>query len=214
MRALRAAQFPEDAGPLAHNVRPQTYFEINNFYTPTVYEKGAEIIRMLKILIGDGGFRRGMDLYFQRYDGTAATVEDFISCFAETSGRDLGAFMRWYNQAGTPLLEVTSHYDAAARTFTLDFAQSSSRRRASRQGTSGHPDRARPRRARRRDPAEGRRRTTAASAEEIVARGVFELAAPKRKITFLDVPAARFLRCCAAFRRRCGSITTSARTIF
>ncbi|HWG03472.1 MAG TPA: aminopeptidase N, partial [Beijerinckiaceae bacterium] len=90
VRALRAAQFTEDAGPLAHNVRPQTYFEINNFYTPTVYEKGAELVRVLKTLVGADAFRRGMDLYFQGYDGTAATIEDFIGCFAETSGRDLG----------------------------------------------------------------------------------------------------------------------------
>ena len=85
VRTLRAHQFAEDAGPLAHNVRPDTYFEINNFYTATIYEKGAEIIRMLKVLIGDDAFRKGMDLYFDRYDGTAATIEDFIACFAETS---------------------------------------------------------------------------------------------------------------------------------
>ncbi|MDB5510249.1 MAG: pepN [Hyphomicrobiales bacterium] len=123
VRTLRAAQFPEDAGPLAHNVRPETYLEINNFYTPTVYEKGAEIIRMLKLMIGDDAFRRGMDLYFERCDGTAAVVEDFLSCFAETSGRDLTKFKRWYTQAGTPSLTVKSHYDADAHRFTLDFEQ-------------------------------------------------------------------------------------------
>jgi len=121
---LRAQQFLEDAGPLAHNVRPDTYLEINNFYTATIYEKGAEIIRMLKVLIGDDAFRKGMDLYFDRYDGTAATIEEFISCFAETSGRDLAQFSRWYNQAGTPLVEATASYDEAAKTFTLDFSQS------------------------------------------------------------------------------------------
>ncbi len=124
VRALRAQQFPEDAGPLAHNVRPDAYLEINNFYTATIYEKGAEIIRALKVLIGDAAFRRGMDLYFERYDGTAATIEDFISCFAEAAQRDLTQFSLWYNQSGTPLVEVASSYDAAAKTFTLDFAQS------------------------------------------------------------------------------------------
>jgi aminopeptidase N len=124
VRTLRAQQFPEDAGPLAHNVRPDKYFEINNFYTATVYEKGAEIIRMLKVLIGAGAFRAGMDLYFARYDGTAATVEQFIGCFAEVLRRDLNQFFRWYTQAGTPLLEVAAGYDPAARALTLDFKQS------------------------------------------------------------------------------------------
>ncbi|MFZ3326830.1 MAG: DUF3458 domain-containing protein, partial [Methylocella sp.] len=124
VRTLRAQQFLEDAGPLAHNVRPDTYLEINNFYTATIYEKGAEIIRMLKVLIGDDAFRKGMDLYFDRYDGMAATIEDFISCFAETSARDLTQFSRWYNQAGTPLVEATASYDEAGKTFTLDFSQS------------------------------------------------------------------------------------------
>ena len=124
VRTLRAQQFVEDAGPLAHNVRPETYLEINNFYTATVYEKGAEIIRMLKVLIGAEAFAAGMQLYFSRCDGTAATVEDFIACFAEVSGRDLSQFFRWYSQAGTPQVEVASTYDPAARTFTLDFVQS------------------------------------------------------------------------------------------
>src|SRR6201993_1639310 len=120
VRTLRAQQFSEDAGPLAHNVRPESYMEINNFYTATVYEKGAEIIRMLKVLIGDDAFYKGMDLYFARYDGTAATIEDFIACFAEISGRDLNQFWRWYSQAGTPLLEVASSYDAGGKTYTLE----------------------------------------------------------------------------------------------
>jgi aminopeptidase N len=124
VRALRVAQFPEDAGPLAHNVRPEIYREINNFYTATVYQKGAEIIRMLKLLIGAKAFRAGMDLYFERCDGTAATVEDFLACFAETSGRDLTDFMRWYSQAGTPLLTFRSAYDEARRSLTLDISQS------------------------------------------------------------------------------------------
>jgi len=124
VRTLRAAQFPEDAGPLAHNVRPDTYLEINNFYTATIYEKGSEIIRMLRVLIGDTLFRKGMDLYFDRYDGTAATIEDFISCFAEVSNRDLTQFSRWYHQAGTPLVEAETSYDAAKQTFTIDLKQS------------------------------------------------------------------------------------------
>jgi aminopeptidase N len=123
VRALRAAQFPEDAGPLAHNVRPEVYHEINNFYTATVYQKGAEVIRMLKRLIGANTFRAGMDLYFERYDGHAATVEDFIGCFETVSGRDLTQFMRWYSQAGTPKVAVRSAYDPAARTYRLDIAQ-------------------------------------------------------------------------------------------
>jgi len=124
VRALRAAQFPEDAGPLAHSVRPEVYHEITNFYTATVYQKGAEIIRMLKLLIGAPAFRRGMDLYFERCDGTAATVEDFLACFAEASGRDLAEFKRWYSQSGTPVLTARGAYDAAARTYTLDLSQS------------------------------------------------------------------------------------------
>jgi aminopeptidase N len=123
VRNLRALQFAEDAGPLAHPVRPQIYHEINNFYTPTVYEKGAEVIRMLKTWIGADAFRRGMDLYFDRHDGQACTIEQFIACFAETSGRDLGQFMLWYHQAGTPEVEIRTAYDEGAETFTLDLSQ-------------------------------------------------------------------------------------------
>ncbi len=123
VRLLRAQQFTEDSGPLAHPVRPEIYHEINNFYTATVYEKGAEVIRMLKTLIGAEKFRAGMDLYFQRHDGEAATVEQFITCFADVSGRDMTQFMRWYSQAGTPEVVVSAHYDAAAKTFRLDMAQ-------------------------------------------------------------------------------------------
>jgi len=123
VRGLRLAQFPEDAGPLAHPVRPQVYHEINNFYTPTVYEKGAEIIRMLRTLIGEEAFRYGMDLYFERFDGTAATVEDFLSCFAEASRRDLTHFALWYSQAGTPIVTTSSDYDPIAKTFTLKLRQ-------------------------------------------------------------------------------------------
>ena len=124
VKTLRARQFLEDSSPLAHPVRPTQYREINNFYTATVYEKGAEIVRMLKTIIGDEDFRRGMDLYFERCDGTAATVEDFLGAFAEVTGRDLSHFARWYEQSGTPRVTVKGHYDAAAQTYRLDFAQS------------------------------------------------------------------------------------------
>jgi aminopeptidase N len=123
VKTLRARQFSEDAGPLAHPVRPTQYREINNFYTATVYEKGAEIVRMLKTLLGESDFRRGMDLYFERCDGSAATVEDFLSAFAEVSGRDLAHFARWYAQAGTPRVTATGHFDGARRTFRLDLRQ-------------------------------------------------------------------------------------------
>jgi len=123
VRTLRLAQFPEDAGPLAHPVRPDAYRAIDNFYTATVYEKGAEIVRMLKTLIGDAAFRAGMDLYFERFDGTAATVEDFLSCFAESSGRDLTQFSLWYAQAGTPCVTVEQTFDAKAQSFALTFSQ-------------------------------------------------------------------------------------------
>ncbi|MFH6783674.1 MULTISPECIES: aminopeptidase N [Methylobacterium] len=124
VRTLRARQFPEDAGPLAHPVRPQAYREINNFYTATVYEKGAEIVRMLRTLLGPDTFRRGMDRYFSICDGTAATVEDFLAAFAAESGRDLTAFSRWYAQAGTPTVAVTGAHDPAAQTYILTFRQS------------------------------------------------------------------------------------------
>ena len=124
VRGLRAAQFIEDAGPLAHPVRPEQYKEINNFYTSTVYEKGAELVRMIQTLIGNEKFRAGMDLYFARHDGEAATVEQFVQCFADASGRDFSQFMRWYRQAGTPGVTVSTRYDAEAKTFTLDCRQS------------------------------------------------------------------------------------------
>ena len=121
---LREGQFLEDAGPLAHPIRPAEYMEINNFYTRTVYEKGAEVIRMIHTLIGEDAFRRGMDLYFERHDGAAVTCEDFVACMAAASGRDFGQFMRWYNQAGTPVLEVEDSFDADTRRYTLSITQS------------------------------------------------------------------------------------------
>ena len=123
VRALRAYQFDEDAGPLAHPVRPSQYREINNFYTTTVYEKGAELVRMLRTLLGPEKFRAGMDLYFARHDGHAATVEQFVQCFADVSGTDLTQFMLWYSQAGTPEVVATGSYDAGTRSYRLDLAQ-------------------------------------------------------------------------------------------
>ncbi len=124
VKMLRARQFPEDAGPMAHPVRPSSYLKIDNFYTATIYEKGAEVIRMLKTLIGPEAFRAGMDLYFDRWDGHATTVEAFLACFAEASGRDLEGFFVWYEQAGTPDLDIRRDYDADTATLTLTLAQS------------------------------------------------------------------------------------------
>ncbi len=123
VRLLRSAQFPEDAGPMAHPVRPASYMEISNFYTATVYNKGAEVVRMIHTLIGADAFRRGMNLYFERHDGQAVRTEDFVAAMADASGVDLGQFQRWYDQAGTPRVAVRSTYDTVARTCTLDFTQ-------------------------------------------------------------------------------------------
>ena len=123
VRGLRAAQFIEDAGPLAHPVRPETYKEINNFYTATVYEKGAELVRMVQTLVGREKFRAGMDFYFARHDGEAATVEQFIQCFADASGCELTQFLRWYSQAGTPEVLVRGRFDAARKTYVLECKQ-------------------------------------------------------------------------------------------
>ena len=124
VRMLRLRQFQEDAGPLAHPVQPQSYISIDNFYTATVYEKGAEVIGMLKTLVGEDGYRKATDLYFARHDGTAATVEDWVKCFEDTSGRDLSQFRLWYRQAGTPVIEAKGVYDQAAQTFALTLMQS------------------------------------------------------------------------------------------
>ena len=123
VRTLRAAQFPEDAGPMAHPIRPAAYQEINNFYTATVYEKGAEVIRMIHTLIGETAFRAGMDEYFRRHDGQAVTCDDFVAAMEAASGRDLGQFRRWYRQAGTPTLAVNGAHDAAVRRYTLHVEQ-------------------------------------------------------------------------------------------
>ncbi|MCA1324794.1 aminopeptidase N [Herbaspirillum sp. alder98] len=124
VRVLRQAQFPEDAGPMAHPVRPDSFVEINNFYTVTIYEKGAEVVRMYQTLLGRDGFRKGMDLYFERHDGQAVTCDDFRAAMADSSGRDLGQFERWYSQSGTPEVDVSVQYDAAARTLELTLEQS------------------------------------------------------------------------------------------
>jgi aminopeptidase N len=124
VRYLRTCQFAEDSGPMAHPVRPDSYMEINNFYTATVYRKGSEVIRMLHTLLGEELFRAGMDLYFERHDGSAATVEDFVRAMEDAGGRDLGQFRLWYEQSGTPRLEATGSFDPTAGTYTLSIRQS------------------------------------------------------------------------------------------
>jgi aminopeptidase N len=133
VKGLRARQFAEDAGPLAHPVRPSSYQKIDNFYTATVYDKGAEVIRMLKLLIGDADFRRGMDLYFERWDGHATTMEAFVQCFADVTKRDLSQFFTWYLQAGTPSVAIAALYDPVAQALDLTITQSTP-------ATPGQPD--------------------------------------------------------------------------
>jgi aminopeptidase N len=120
---LRTNQFPEDAGPMAHPIRPESYISMDNFYTATVYEKGAEVVRLYHTLFGADGFRRGMDLYFERHDGHAVTCDDFRAALADANGADLTNFERWYAQAGTPRLEARGEWDAAAKTYSLRLAQ-------------------------------------------------------------------------------------------
>ena len=121
---LRTVQFAEDAGPMAHSVRPESYMEISNFYTVTIYEKGAEVVRMQANLLGPEKFRQGTDLYFERFDGEAVTTEDFVQTMEEVSGLDLGQFRRWYSQAGTPRLEVKGDYREQSNSFVLTVTQS------------------------------------------------------------------------------------------
>lgn len=130
---LRITQFPEDGGPLAHPPRPDHYREINNFYTTTVYQKGAEVVRMLATLLGEAGFRKGMDLYFERHDGEATTIEAFIKVFEDATGTDLGQFTRWYLNAGTPTVTASDAYDAASQTYSLTLSQKTA-------PTPGQPD--------------------------------------------------------------------------
>jgi len=121
---LRTMQFAEDAGPMAHPVRPASFIEISNFYTVTIYEKGAEVVGMIKTLVGDQAFRQGTDLYFDRHDGQAVTTDDFVQAIQDASGVDLTQFKLWYSQAGTPELHIQSDYNAAQKTFTLNIEQS------------------------------------------------------------------------------------------
>jgi len=121
---LRTHQFAEDAGPMAHSVRPESFIEISNFYTLTVYEKGAEVVRMIQTLLGAEGFRKGSDLYFERHDGQAVTVDDFVKAMEDANGVDLAQFKRWYSQSGTPRLVVSEQYDAQAQSYSLTFRQS------------------------------------------------------------------------------------------
>jgi len=135
VRGLRAGQFREDAGPLAHPVQPAEYMAIDNFYTATVYQKGAEVIRMMATIIGRAAFRRGMDLYIARHDNHAATIDDFVAAMQDASGVDLGGFKRWYHQAGTPELTLEDAHDPATRRYTLTLRQRTA-------PTPGQPDKA------------------------------------------------------------------------
>lgn len=124
VNALRSSQFIEDAGPMAHPVRPPSYIEINNFYTTTVYEKGAELIRMMQTILGPKKFKKAIDIYFERHDGTAATCDDFVKAMEDASGIDLTQFKLWYSQSGTPVINVDCKYDAASQTYALTMTQS------------------------------------------------------------------------------------------
>ncbi len=125
VKLLKVRQFAEDAGPLSHPIRPEAYIEINNFYTLTVYEKGAEVVRMIHTLLGEEDFRKGSDLYFQRHDGQAVTCDDFVNAMESASGVDLSLFRRWYSQAGTPVVKVTESYSSKDKTLTLRLKQNS-----------------------------------------------------------------------------------------
>ncbi len=124
VKLLRTRQFAEDAGPLSHPIRPDSYIEINNFYTLTVYEKGAEVVRMIRTLVGEKGFRKGSDLYFKRHDGQAVTCDDFVNAMEAANDIDLSLFRRWYSQAGTPILKVSEDYDVAHKSLSLTLKQS------------------------------------------------------------------------------------------
>lgn len=130
---FRTAQFAEDAGPTAHPIRPDHFIEITNFYTLTIYEKGAEVVRMLRNLVGEENFRRGSDLYFERFDGQAVTIEDFVACMAEAAGEDFSQFMRWYSQAGTPEIDAHGEYDYVHSEYHLTLRQRTP-------ATPGQPD--------------------------------------------------------------------------
>ena len=133
VRGLRAAQFREDGGPLAHPVQPASYMAIDNFYTATIYNKGAEVIRMMATIIGRAAFRRGMDLYFARHDNNAVTIDDFVQAMQDASGVDLTDFKLWYHQAGTPEISVEDTYDSATKRYSLTVRQGT-------KPTPGQPD--------------------------------------------------------------------------
>jgi aminopeptidase N len=186
VRTLRALQFPEDDGPLAHPVRPDSYIRIDNFYTPTVYNKGAELVRMIHTLIGRDGFRRGMDLYIRRHDNNAVTIEDFVAAMQDASGVDLNLFKRWYQQAGTPEVTVQDNWDRKNSTYELSIAQKVP-------PTPGQPDK---------QPMliplamgllgrDGAELTTRLEGEAESRQGtrVLALAEPSENFRFVDVPA-------------------------
>jgi aminopeptidase N len=185
VKMLRMRQFQEDGGPLAHPVQPDAYITIDNFYTATVYEKGAEVIGMLHTLVGDEGYRKATDLYFARHDGQAATVEDWVKCFEDANGRDLKQFRLWYAQAGTPVVEAKGSYDAANRRYALTLSQSLA-------ATPGQPSK---------KPMQipvrlgfvgqnGRALPLALEGENIVGpeERVLELSAAEQTFVFVDVP--------------------------
>ena len=202
VRALRAAQFREDAGPLAHPVQPASYIAIDNFYTATVYSKGAEVIRMMHTLLGKAAFRRGMDLYFARHDNQAVTIDDFVQAMQDASGIDLGRFRLWYHQAGTPEVSVTDSYDASARRYTLTVAQRTP-------PTPGQPDK---------QPVviplamgllggDGAELPTRLDGETVAQRGYPRAAGHRSRAEFYVrrcVERRRSRRCCAASRPRSG----------
>ncbi|MCR9220470.1 MAG: aminopeptidase N [Alphaproteobacteria bacterium] len=188
VRMLRARQFPEDAGPLAHPVRPDSYIEINNFYTATVYEKGAEVIRMLHALLGEEGFQKGMRLYVERHDGDAATCDDFVAAMADANGRDLAHFKLWYGQAGTPEVAADGHYDPDTRRYKLTLTQQT-------RPTPGQPKKAPlliPLKTALLD-AEGREIALRIDGEERGRETIVLLAEDRQTVVFDDVPAAPVL---------------------
>jgi aminopeptidase N len=194
---LRTHQFAEDAGPMAHPVRPDSFIEISNFYTLTVYEKGSEVVGMIHTLLGAEGFRKGSDLYFERHDGQAVTCDDFIKAMEDANGVDLTQFKRWYSQAGTPRLAVSESYDAA-KTYSLTFRQSCPQT----------PDKveklpfvipvelglldAKATTCRCAWPGEARQGTSR----------VLSVTEAEQTFTFVDIAGSRCRRCCVASRRR------------
>jgi aminopeptidase N len=187
VRTLRAMQFPEDDGPLAHPVRPESYIEINNFYTATVYNKGAELVRMIHTLLGPARFRKGMDLYFARHDNSAVTIEDFAQAMQDASGVDLGQFRRWYAQAGTPVVTAEDHYDPAGKRYTLTIRQET-------KPTPGQPEKAPfliPLAMGLLDPS-GAELPTRLAGETAAQPGtrVLQVTEAEQSFTFEDVPAA------------------------